>query len=142
MVLSGGALLNQVGRELGTVLDRAVARFDLTTQQAALLLHAADRPTSPSRLTDALGTDTAGMTRLLDRLEGKGLLRRRRHAEDRRAIVIDITDAGRDLLPHLPPIFGRVNARLFNGFTAEEITACTAQLQRMLTNLTSPEQPS
>ena len=134
-LLGGGALLNQVGRELGTVLDRAFARFDLTTQQAALLLRAARRPTSPSQLTDVLGTDTAGMTRLLDRLETKGLLHRRRHPQDRRAIVIELTDAGRDLLPHLPPIFGRVTARLFGDFTGDEIAACTAMLRRMLTNL-------
>ncbi|TMR91565.1 MarR family winged helix-turn-helix transcriptional regulator [Nonomuraea basaltis] len=141
-LLAGGALLNQVGRELGTALDRAFARFGLTTQQAALLLHVADQPTSPSRLTDALGTDTAGMTRLLDRLETKGLLRRQRHAQDRRAITIEVTDTGRDLLPHLPPIFGRANTQLFDGFSTEEIIACTAMLQRMLTNLAGIDQPS
>jgi DNA-binding MarR family transcriptional regulator len=141
-VLGGGALLNQVGRQLATTLDRAFARFDLTTQQAALLLHAAGRPTSPSQLTDMLGTDTAGMTRLLDRLEAKGLLRRQRHSRDRRAIIIEVTDTGRDLLPQLPPIFGRVNTQLFDDFTGEEITTCTAMLQRMLTNLAATDQAS
>jgi len=135
MLLGGGALLSQVGRQLTTTLDRLFARWDLTVQQAALLLHAAAQPTSPSRLTELLGTDTAGMTRLLDRLEAKGMLRRRRHPQDRRAIIIELTDAGRDLLPKLPPVFGQVNTQLFAGFTAEEITAFTTMLQRILTNL-------
>lgn len=136
-VLGGGALLNQVGRELTTVLDRAFASLGLTTQQAALLLHASREPTSPSRLLQVLGTDSAGMTRLLDRLETKGLLRRQRHAGDRRSIVIELTAAGRDLVPHLPPVFGRVTNQLFAGFTPDEIATCAAMLHRMLANLTA-----
>jgi DNA-binding MarR family transcriptional regulator len=53
------------------------------------LLHASPQPTSPSRLAELVGTDTAGMTRL-DRLEAKGLLRRRRHADDRRGFSLAI----------------------------------------------------
>src|SRR5262245_61728109 len=125
LLLGGGAMLSRVGRELTTVLDRRFAEFDVTTQQAALLIHAAGQPTSPSQLTEALGTDTAGMTRLLDRLEAKGLLRRRRHDDDRRAIVIELTESGRELVPRLPRVFGQVNTRLFAGFTDQEIETCT-----------------
>lgn len=134
-MLSGAALLSQVGREHATALDRRFAQFGVTTQQAALLIHAAAEPTSPSKLAEALGTDTAGMTRLLDRLEAKGLLRRQRHTGDRRAIVIEVTEEGRALLPLLPPVFGQVNTQLFAGFTAEEIEHLTATWQRMLANL-------
>lgn len=134
-MLSGAALLSQVGREHATALDRRFAQFGVTTQQAALLIHAAAEPTSPSKLAEALGTDTAGTTRLLDRLEAKGLLRRQRHTGDRRAIVIEVTEEGRALLPLLPPVFGQVNTQLFAGFTAEEIEHLTATWQRMLANL-------
>jgi DNA-binding MarR family transcriptional regulator len=51
------------------------------------------------------------MTRLLDRLEGKGLIRRRNHPGDRRSIVIALTGQGRALVPHLAPIFGRVTSQ-------------------------------
>ena len=135
LLLGGAALLSQVGREHSTALDRRFAQFGVTTQQAALLIHAAGQPTSPSKLTETLGTDTAGMTRLLDRLEAKGLLRRQRHTDDRRAIVIEVTDEGRALLPLLPPVFGQVNTQLFTGFTADEIEHLTAMWQRMLANL-------
>jgi DNA-binding MarR family transcriptional regulator len=135
LVLGGGSLLNQVGRELATTLERQLAPFGVTAQQAALLLHAGREERTPSQLTALLGTDTAGMTKLLDRLVDKGLLRRRPHPEDRRAVVIELTGPGRALLPRLPPIFGRVTGQLLAGFTAEEIDQLTAMLRRMLVNL-------
>jgi DNA-binding MarR family transcriptional regulator len=137
LVLGGGSLLHQVGRDLGTALERQLAPLDLTAQQAALLLHASREPSSPSRLMAQLGTDTAGMTKLLDRLEGKGLLRRERHPDDRRAVVIRLTERGRALVPRLPPVFGRVTRQLLTGFTAEEVGRLTGMLQRMLDNLHS-----
>ena len=136
LVLGGGALLNQVGRALNTAAERLLAPLGLTAQQAALLLHAAARARSPSQLTELLGTDTAGMTRLLDRLQDKGLLRRTRHQVDRRSIVIELTPRGRAMVPKLPPIFGRISTQVFTGFSAEEITQVTDLLHRMLDNLT------
>ena len=134
--LGGGSLIQQIARELSTALDRQLAAFDLTGQQAALLMRAArHRDSSPSRLKAVLGTDTAGMTRLLDRLEAKGLLRRRPHPEDRRAIVIELTEQARPLIGRLGPIFRRVNNHLWAGFTPDEIEQHSAALQRMLDNL-------
>ncbi|KAA9377419.1 MarR family transcriptional regulator [Microbispora cellulosiformans] len=135
LVLGGGSLLNQVGRELRTVVDGMLAPYDLTAQQAALLLSAARQETSPNRLAPELGTDTAGMTRLLDRLEAKGLVRRRRHPDDRRSVVVEVTGQGRALVPRLAPVFGRASARLLAGLSEEEVRLLTALLERMLRNL-------
>jgi hypothetical protein len=41
LVLGGGSLLHQVGRELATAVERQLAPYEVTAQQAALLLHAA-----------------------------------------------------------------------------------------------------
>jgi len=75
------------------------------------------------------------MTRLIDRLEAKSLVRRAPHPDDRRSVVIELTEAGRSLLPKLPPVFGRVTSRLLAGFSADEISVLTAMLQRMRQNL-------
>ncbi|MEV4364817.1 MarR family winged helix-turn-helix transcriptional regulator [Nonomuraea sp. NPDC051941] len=135
LVLGGGSLLVQVGRELNTETERRLAPLGLTAQQAALLLHASRGGGTPSLLKRRLGTDTAGMTRLLDRLEAKGLLRRERHPEDRRSIVIELTDEGRALVPSLPPIFGRISHQVFAGFSPEEVAQVTDMLRRILENL-------
>lgn len=134
LVLGGGSLLHQVGRELSTTLERRLAPLEVTAQQAALLMHAVAEP-SPTGLMRVLGTDTAGMTKLIDRLESKGMLVRRRNPHDRRAVVVELTDRGRALLPRLPPVFGRVTHQLLAGFSDEEIGQLTAMLRRMRENL-------
>jgi DNA-binding MarR family transcriptional regulator len=139
LILGGGSALTQVARQLGTALDRAFAELGLTAQQAALLMHTSAGDASPSRLMARLGTDTAGMTKLIDRLESKGLLVRRRSTTDRRAVVVEVTDTGRQLAPRLPIIFGTVTRQLFDGFTADELSALSAMLQRMGANLTTPD---
>lgn len=136
-MLGGGSLLNQVGRELTTAVERQLAPLGLTAQQAAVVLHASAGPATPRRLAELVGTDTAGMTRLLDRLTDKGLVRRTPHPEDRRSLLVELTDSGRALVPSLPPVFGRVTNKLFTGFTPAEITQVTTLLERMLINLTT-----
>lgn len=75
------------------------------------------------------------MTRLLDRLEAKGLLRRKRHPEDRRSIVIELTDDGHALVPRLPPVFGKISHQVFAGFSPEEVAQVTDMLRRIMKNL-------
>ncbi|MEV4416714.1 MarR family transcriptional regulator [Catellatospora sp. NPDC049609] len=140
--LGAGSLLHKVAREFTTMLDRDLARHDLTSQQAALLLHAAGEPATPSSLKAALGTDTAGMTRLLDRLEGKGLVRRARHPQDRRAVVIELTAQGQAVVPHLQPAFGHAVGRLLAGFDDTQVAQLRGMLDRMLANLAADGDPA
>lgn len=141
IALGGGSLLHQVEHELRMALESQIAPFGITARQAALLLRAARGATSPNQLTSALGTDTAGMTRLLDRLESKGLVQRRRHPDDRRSVVIEVTPEGRALVPHLGPAFGSVAHQLMAGFSEEEVQQLTVLLQRMLDNLRATGTP-
>ena len=137
MVLGGGSLVYQVARDLATALERQLAPFGVTAQQAALLLHVSRGHASPRQLSRALGTDTAGTTKLTDRLEAKDLIERHRNPEDRRSVLIALTERGQALVPQLGPVFGRVNSQLFSGFSAEEIGALTAMLERIRGNLSS-----
>lgn len=117
-------------------MDRQLAPFDLTAQQAALLLHVSRQPAvSPSQLMKALGTDTAGMTRLADRLQSKHMIERHPNPQDRRSVLIALTERGRALVPRLGPVFGRVITQLFNDFSGDEVGTLTAMLERMARNL-------
>lgn len=136
-VLSGGSLLHQLVRDMTTRLDRRFSSFELTTQQAALLVTAGSGRSSPRQLAEAIGTDTAGMTKLLDRLEGKGLVTRRPNPADRRSVLVEPTELGIALVPKLAPVFGEVAKQLFLGFSDREIAQFTSLLQRMRENLNS-----
>jgi len=136
LLLGGGSLLHQVARDLATALDRQLAPLGLTAQQAALL-HVSRQQSSPSQLMTALGTDTAGMTKLADRLEAKHLVERRPNPADRRSVIVALTEHGQALVPQLGPVFGRITNQLFNGFSTDEIGVLTTMLERMRDNLAS-----
>lgn len=136
-VIGGASLLHQLARDVTTKLDRRLAPFGVTTQQAALLHNAASGGASPSQLMEAVGTDTAGMTKLLDRLEAKGLVERRPNPSDRRSVVIEPTESGLALVPRLSPVFGEVANQLFDGFSDDEVATLTSSLRRMGENLKS-----
>ena len=125
-----------LARDLRTAIERELAPHDVTSQQAALILAARrHRGIQPGRLAGPLGTDTAGMTRLVDRLEAKGLLVRRFSSRDRRMIAIQITDAGRALAPQLEAAFARVHARLVVGIDEQELGKLRALIGRLRENL-------
>jgi DNA-binding MarR family transcriptional regulator len=127
-------LLFHISRELRTALDRRFTKHGLTTQQAALLLMSRlDKDASPNKMADRLGTDGAGMTRLVDRLEAKGLVIRRA-GNDRRSLVIVHEARGKALLPRLVPEFRRVDAGLLEGFSDKEVEQLRHMLIRLLKN--------
>jgi DNA-binding MarR family transcriptional regulator len=127
------SLLHDAARELSRMLDRELATHGVTAQQAALLINLAGGESSPKRLAAVLGIDTAGTTRLADRLEGKGLLRRHRGTGDRRAVALELTESGRRLTPVLAPTFAAVAARFFLGSSDAEIRGAGDLLERALT---------
>ena len=135
LVLGAGSLLHQVARDLATALDRQLAPLGVTAQQAALLLHASRQQYSPSQLMSLLGTDTAGMTKLADRLEAKHLIERHPNPQDRRSVLITLTPDGQALVPRLAPVFGRVTRQLLNGFSPSEVSVLTTMLERMRGNI-------
>jgi DNA-binding MarR family transcriptional regulator len=111
----------RLARELRAALDRAFDDLGLTSQQAALLLHMFTGATSPKELTGLLGVDAAGMTRMLDRVERKGLVSRAADPDDRRAIRVLLTPEGAALVPRLAPVFDRVSAGLVGDLDAREL---------------------
>jgi len=95
-----GRLCFLISKDMRTALDRSLAEFDLRAQQAGVLLQCCRlRGASPSYLASAVGTDTAGITGLIDQLEKRGLAIRRANPSDRRATIVEPTEKGRSLLP-------------------------------------------
>jgi len=74
------------------------------------------------------------MTRMLDRLESKGLIRRNRSAQDRRLMHLELTDQGREAYPRMREISMAVANRFLRGFTKAEARQLEGLLARMLEN--------
>ncbi|MDB5878852.1 MAG: MarR family transcriptional regulator [Variovorax sp.] len=78
--------------------------------------------------------DAGAMTRLLDRLEAKGLCRRVRSVEDRRVVNIELTDEGRAAAQQVPEILARVQNEHLSGFSEAEWEQLKGFLRRILAN--------
>jgi DNA-binding MarR family transcriptional regulator len=78
--------------------------------------------------------DAGAMTRLLDRLEAKGLCRRVRSSEDRRVVNLEMTDEGREAAKDIPAVLSRVQNAHLAGFSEEEWQALKGFLRRILDN--------
>jgi DNA-binding MarR family transcriptional regulator len=72
-----------------------------------------------------------GITRLLDRLEEKGLVRRERCADDRRLVHCWITDRGLELLATMDAAVDRADDAGVAALDAAEVDALTAYLERV-----------
>jgi DNA-binding MarR family transcriptional regulator len=78
--------------------------------------------------------DAGGMTRLLDRLEGKGLVRRVRSSEDRRVVNLELTTEGRAAARNIPAVLCGVQNAYLRGFSAQEWQTLKSLLRRVLDN--------
>jgi DNA-binding MarR family transcriptional regulator len=91
-------LLGRFGAEVrGAMLEAAMDAELVDNLPVAALCEIASRgPSRPIELVDRFGLSSGGMTKLLDRLEERGLVERKHGAvaEDRRAIVVSVTPDG------------------------------------------------
>jgi DNA-binding MarR family transcriptional regulator len=130
-----GYLLHQVRGRLVTAIDAELGPLDITWAQWGTLLKIANgHARTASELCRSMAGDTGSMTRMLDRLEQKGLIRRERSAQDRRIVRLFLTEDGQKLYPQLPPIAVKVLNRHLRGFSRDELETMKGFLRRMLAN--------
>lgn len=133
--LAIGPLIGRVRSVLLTTLDGELHPFGITGTQFAMLKTVADgMGETAADLCRLLHYDTGSMTRLIDRLEAKGLVRRERSKNDRRVVTLRITSAGRALLPRLRDSAARVVQSMLTGFSATEVKDLRQFLDRMIEN--------
>lgn len=90
-----GYLLKHAFLDLEELNDRALAPFDLTGRELALLMAVAGlESASQQEAAHALGIDRTTMVTYVDLLEGKGLVQRRPDPGDRRRNVVEVTELG------------------------------------------------
>ena len=132
---SVGYLLKQVRWALERAVDGEMAEHDLTgVQWGPLLMLHCKMGTTAAELARIAHVDTGAMTRMLDRLEAKGLVRRTPCAKDRRVVQLELTPGGARLCRDIPFGLARVNNQLLTGFTRQEFETLKDFLRRMLAN--------
>jgi DNA-binding MarR family transcriptional regulator len=132
---SVGFLMRRIVHEVSGQIERQFDSCGLTNAQWLPLykLHLGSASTV-AELARECQLDTGGMTRLLDRLEAKGLVRRERSSEDRRVVNLELTDEGHEAARVVPTVLCGVQNAALRGFTPEEWQQLRDLLARMLRN--------
>lgn len=133
--LGVGYLMSRARASLLSALDRELEPFGLSAMQFAALKHVTqgDADTA-AELCRVMYYDGGSMTRLLDKLEERGLLRRERCVDDRRVVYLRVSAGGRALLPRLKAIAARVIEAHLAGFSAADTDSLKTYLKRMIEN--------
>jgi DNA-binding MarR family transcriptional regulator len=132
---SVGYLMNQVLSSIIAQADAQLATYKLTyVQWVPLFKLWMSEGISSASLARDISIDPAALTRSLNRLEIKGLIRRERSTQDRRVVHLSLTDAGREVVQHVPGVLVNVLNGHLQGFSAEEWAMLLQLLQRMLRN--------
>ena len=132
---SVGYLMRRVLSGLAHEIEHQLEASDLTNAQWLPLLKLyMCQGSTVAELARGCELDAGAMTRLLDRLEAKGLCRRVRSVADRRVVNIELTEEGRVAAVGIPVVLSGVQNACLAGFSAEEFETLKGFLRRMLAN--------
>lgn len=132
---SAGFLMRRVLSSILQQADAQLAEHDLTyVQWLPLYRLLLCQDSTGATMARDLSMDPAAVTRALDRLEAKNMIRRERSTRDRRIVHLSLTDEGRALATQVPQVLTRVLNLHLSGFSHEECELLLSMLKRMLAN--------
>lgn len=128
---------------LGTYLSRrqeeVFGRYGLNRGDVGVLsaLRSVGPPNrlTPTRLGRGLMLSSAGITSRLDRLERRGLVLRLPDPDDRRGVLIELTDRGRELVDEAVRANTESETQLLVGFNSREIDTLERLLRKLVATL-------
>lgn len=130
-------LMHLIVSEVETEVNKHARAYGLKIEGVRVLFRLlAKDHLSVNELARLTGIETSTLSRLLDRMSAKGLLRRSRDVNDKRSVLVSLTTKGRKLAQqHRPVYYKDYDRLLLSGFSAEEGATFRKALMRMLDNL-------
>ena len=129
-------LMNRIMGCYNTSLHEDLVRLGLTTpKMRALAILSVIDGLVINRLAVYAIAEQSTLSRALDSLESKGLVRRVQDPQDSRASRVWITDKGRAVFDRIWPTIRRASERMFSGIDAAEHAAFITTLQKILINV-------
>jgi len=132
---SVGYLMRGAWQALFKNIDAEMHTLELTGMQwGPLLLIAKGACNTVAGCARASYSDCGAMTRMLDRLEAKGLVSRVRSLEDRRVVNLELTQAGQEIAKQIPVHLADVLNQHLHGFSVAEFEIFKNMLRRFAEN--------
>lgn len=130
-----GYLMRQIVSTISLITDDRMAEHGLTDAQwKPLLMIRQGQCKTAAELSRMTCSDAGAITRMLDRVEAKGLVQRTRSQEDRRIVNIGLTEDGQRAAAVVPHVLADVLNSVLTGFSEAEAAQLKGMLQRVLAN--------
>ncbi|MCF2919071.1 MarR family transcriptional regulator [Pseudoalteromonas sp. APAL1] len=131
-----GRLVSYLRSNLVTHLDDALEDKELTSAQyIVVVLLARGKVNTLAELCEHMMYDRGAMSRLLSRLEDKGLVAKKQSVEDRRSTLLCLTEKGQQLYPEILPTVNDIYRKALTGFSGDEQKQLASLLFRAIHNL-------
>lgn len=132
-----GVLFKQTRDAMWAAMARALgeAGLEFTFSQYITLKRLADGLSSPGDLARAVDIHPGAMTRLLDQLEKRGLIRRLADPDDRRALRVELTETGQHARDLTERIGEQIRRRAMEGLSLAEREELVRLLDHVKNNL-------
>jgi DNA-binding MarR family transcriptional regulator len=122
----------QMWMQAKQMLTGALAPLDLQPREFWLMTVMQEEPRPQRELAAMCGLDPSTLVPILDGMERRGWIERRRHPHDRRAHLVALTPAGGALLRRARPIAVRVQAEQMRPLRENERTRLVTLLRKLL----------
>lgn len=133
---SVGYLLKRSQRLMQERIEGLFEQQGFTLQQWVVLMYLRDGlAVTVADMCRSLSHDSGAMTRLVDQLESRKLIERRRSADDRRVVELSLTDAGAEVLDTMVPTACDLLNTAMDGFSREEVKLLQSMLRRLISRL-------
>lgn len=127
-----GILLGQTATLKDRLLDRHLMPLGITAAQYKVLKIICRGDDTAVALCRHLSIHSASMTRMLNRLECKGLIVRSQDGQDRRQVRLVLTNKGEAMRSMLPTMEVAAMNEFTSGLTLEEVLRLEGLLEKML----------
>jgi DNA-binding MarR family transcriptional regulator len=135
--------LSRIGPHLARRQEAVFSRFGLNRGEvgalSALRIAGPPHQLSPTRLGRGLMLSSAGITSRIDRLERRGLVRRLPDPDDRRGVIIELTDRGIEVVDAAVQAVAASDRDLVEHLDPDEVRTLEELLRKLLAALELPE---
>lgn len=136
---NGGYLINQIqkisSRKFNELLkEKNIDEFN-GSQGVILYSLWNNKELTIKEIVKITGLAKTSLTSMLDRMEEKGLIRRKDNSEDKRSIKIMLTDKAKELEKDYNDISNKMSNTFYKNFSDKEINEIENYLERIISNL-------
>lgn len=131
-----GRLVSYLRSSLIAQIDTSLTPMELTSAQyIVVVLLARGTVSTLAELCEHMQYDRGAMSRLISRLECKGLVSKKQLEHDRRSSIVYLTEKGQQLYPQILPLVNAIYETTLTGFNEQERQQFATLLFKAIHNL-------